>query len=154
MNAPAIRHLLASQRMLAGTERASWMEQDENFPAPATYSMKKSASYGMLPYARPVQLTNVVLYLGAEARSLRSLILSIERGFYADGNLSEHAEHLFSRKAVDFCITEKPDATAWVMMSDGSLVSATVRQEDSGFVVKAGCGFAQHAIGGSGLVKT
>lgn len=148
MDAPAIRALFAATRMLALTDRSVWAENPENYPTYATYSMFKSATWGSLPYVRPVQVKNVVLYLGSEAKSLRSLIYSLQRGYFADDNLSEHAEHLMSRGAVDFCITLKPDPTAWVVMADGSLVSATVRQEDQGFVVKAGCGFAQHRLGG------
>ena len=153
IHAPGIRWLFASQQMLAATDRSVWMEQPENFPAPATFAFKKSASYGALAASRPVQVVNVALYLGSEQKSFRSLILSIYRGFYADGNLSEHAEHLMARKTVDFAVTLKPDPTAWILMEDGTIVSATVKQEDSGFVVKAGCGFAQHALGGGGLVK-
>jgi hypothetical protein len=76
----------------------------------------------------------------------------MQRGFFADGNLSDHADHLMSKKAVGFTVMMKPDPTAWIWMSDGTLVSATVKQEDSGFIVKAGCGFAQHQLGGGGLV--
>jgi hypothetical protein len=154
INAPCIRWLFSSQTILAATDRSVWMQYDATAPDPSTFSFRRSASYGALAASRPVQVVNVALYIGADAKSFRSLILSIQRGFYADGDLSDHAEHLMSRKAVDFCVTLKPDPTAWIVMQDGTLVSATVKQEDSGFVVKAGCGFAQHQLGGEGIVKS
>jgi len=154
INAPTIRSLFSSQTMLMATDRSVWMQYDASAPEPASFSFRRSASYGAIASSRPVQVVNVALYIGAEAKSFRSLILSIQRGFYADGDLSDHAEHLMARKAIDFCVTLKPDPTAWILMQDGSLVSATVKQEDSGFIVKAGCGFAQHQIGGDGLVKS
>ena len=155
MNAPAIRWLFASQSLLAGTERSVWMYPDGlsgQPPTASTYWMKKSSAYGALPYSRPMQVVNVALYIGSDAKSFRSLILSMQRGFFADGDLSEQAEHLMSRNAVGFTVTMKPDPTAWIWMQDGSLLSASIKQKDSGFVVEAGSGFAQHSLGGGGLV--
>jgi len=155
MNASRIWWLFASQSLLAGTDNAVWMYPDGvtgTSPAPATYWMKKSATYGVLPYSRPQQVVNVNLYLGADAKTFRSLILSLQRGFFSDSNLSEHAEHLFSRTAVDFWVTVRPEPIAWIQMADGTLLSASVKQQDTGFIVNAGCGFAQHQLGGGGQV--
>lgn len=154
MNASAIRWMLAAQTFLAGTDQAIWMEQSEPYPTGATFGLRKSANHGTLAYTRPVQLTNVVLYLGAAGKSLRSLILSLYRGFFADENQSWRADHLMSRVAVDFAVIVKPEPQAWILMSDGTFLVASVKQEDTGFVVKAGCGFSQQALGGSGVAKT
>jgi hypothetical protein len=40
------------------------------------------------------------------------------------------------------------------MMADGSLIVATVEQEDTGFLVKSVCGFSQQQLGGSGAVQS
>lgn len=155
MNDAGSRWLFSSQSLLCATDRSIFMYPDGLSgvaPTPSSFWLKKSASYGGMIGTRPVQVQNVCLYLGSDAKSFRSLILSMQRGYFADGDLSEQAEHLMARKAVDFRVLMKPDPTAFILMSDGTLVSATVKQEDSGFIVKAGCGFAQHALGGSGSV--
>jgi hypothetical protein len=155
MNASRVLWLLATQSLLAGTDKSTWMYPDGvtgTPPTPATYWMKKSASYGALANSRPVPVVNVNLYLGADGKTLRSLILSLQRGFFSDAPLSDHAEHLMSRVAVDFWVTLRPEPIAWIRMADGTIVSANVKQQDTGFIVNAGCGFAQHQIGGAGKV--
>jgi hypothetical protein len=140
-----------ARTILAGTQRGVWFDVSTPPPEPATFSLKNTSVYGAGP-AKPQQVTNVTLYASADQRAFRALILNLYRGYYPDTNLAENCDHLMSRHVLDFCVTRHPETVAWLMMADGSLLTSTVRQQDTGFTVNSEAGFAQHILGGGGQV--
>lgn len=148
MGAKRLAWLGVAGRILAGTNRSVWMS-DGNIPTPSTFDLVLTSRNGAAEI-QPKAYGNMLLYVSQDRKSLRALSYSLEGGGYRDIDLSEQASHLLTGKIKDFDIMLNPEPIVWIMLDDGTLVSATLRYTENGIMG----GFAEHALGGSGLVES
>lgn len=140
------------QALLVGNKRNVWFEVSAAPPTPTSFALRSTSEYGA-SVARPREFIDVMLYVSSDQRTLRSMILNRYRGRYYDSDLTATAHHLTSRGVTDFCLGIHPEPVAWMMMDDGSLMSASLLRSDQGASVTARAGIAQHQLGGAGIVK-
>lgn len=138
--------------IIMGNKRNVWFDVSTPPPTPTSFALRSTSEYGAST-ARPKEFIDVMLYVSSDQRSLRSMILNQYRGRYYDSDLSATARHLTSRGIAGFCLGAHPEPVVWMMMDDGSLMTASLTRADQGTAVTAHAGMAQHQLGGGGLVK-
>lgn len=148
MNCRRLAWLSNFGRLLSGTDRSVWMS-DGNIPTPSTFDMMITSRVGSKEIM-PQAMGNMLLYVGADGMTLRALIYSYDAGGYQDIDISETADHLLKPGIIDLAVMQNPEPIAWLLLADGTLVSATIRPIQGG----VSAAFAPHALGGDGDVKS
>lgn len=141
--------LSVAERIIAGTDKKIWMS-DGSIPTPATFDLNVTSHDGAAEI-QPQALDNMMLYVDSTKKKLKAMYFSAEgSGQFVDRDISEHATHLLSRGIEELQVMNNPEPIAWMRMSDGTLVSATIQLGANGIIA----GFAPHELGGDGEVES
>jgi hypothetical protein len=138
-----ITWIAQAQRLIVGTDRATWADTGE-IPTPATFDLN------IVEYAGAADIQakgtgEAVLYAGRDRKTLRALVYQATTAGqgYIDVDLSQNAAHLFRAGIRDLDVASYPYPMAWIVLEDGTVVSVTLD-------IRGGMtAFSRHDLGGT-----
>jgi hypothetical protein len=121
-----ISWITQAQRLIVGTDRATWADAGE-IPTPATFDLN-IVEYAGAAGIQARGAKEAVLYVGRDRKTLRALVYQATTAGqgYVDVDLSQNAAHLFGAGIKDFDVASSPCPLAWIVLNDGTVVSATL----------------------------
>lgn len=138
-----INWLFTQQRVLAGTQRAVWMDTGV-MATPATFDMNRTVSVSSSEI-QPVAYSNMIFFATSDKRNIKAIFFDSDSGGYRLVDASLTAKSLFTSNIVSMVVVEGKIDILWVLLEEGKLLSCTL----SGNVF----GWAEQQLGGQAEIK-
>lgn len=125
-----------------GTSGGEWVPTSEGAViTPNDITVRKQTSHGSAD-ARPVRISQVVLFLQKAKRKVREFAFSFESDGFVASNMTRLAEHITKGGVTEMAYQQEPDSLVWAVRGDGTNLSMTFRRDED--VVA----WARHIAGG------
>lgn len=127
--------------LMAGGAQAIWQDTGAG-TVPVSFDMRACSASGSAAIQAKA-FGSLLVYVGADKRSMYALSYSQDAGGYASSEIAFPARHLLAGGIKEFDVELSPDPTLWIVTDDGKLLSYHL---DPGSGV---AGMAYHPIVGS-----
>jgi hypothetical protein len=128
----AVRAMIALRGLMLLTSGAEWVVtggSQADTIGPNAIKIDNQGYRGCAP-VQPIVVGNTVLFAQRLGGVIRDFTYDLATGGYDGADLTILARHLFEGKSVvKWAYAQAPDSVAWVVLSDGSLVSLTYMKE-------------------------
>lgn len=127
-----IRHLVELNQLLAMTAGSSWTISGDTTGLSAETTSVQPQNYHGVSRVAPLVVGTNILYVQSQSKKVRDLGYSFDIDGYAGEDLTLLANHLVDKRTiVDWAFALNPYSLAWIVMSDGALLSMTYLKEQS-----------------------
>lgn len=122
-----IQHVVTMERLIVHTDASAWsVGGHQGNPLDATsIDAKVIEDIGCHDVA-PLTFDGVVIYARRKGFGVRMIAPAQTLSGYQGVSVSDHAQHLFGYRIVDWCHQEDPFGLIWAVREDGKLLSGTL----------------------------
>ncbi|MGI6076169.1 MAG: hypothetical protein ACOYD9_07380 [Pyramidobacter sp.] len=124
-----IRHFVGLGSLIVLTSGSEWLISADGAITPKNINAKPQGYRGCTGLD-PIVVGNMVLFVQSQGCRVRDLGYQYETDSYTGNDLSIMAAHLLRDASVrDWCWQQEPDSMAWIVRTDGVLMSLTYLRE-------------------------
>ncbi|MDP5239927.1 hypothetical protein Q9Q94_10305 [Uliginosibacterium sp. 31-16] len=137
-----IRHLVSARNMLPLTFSGEFSAAGGTSGiTPSSVKLQPQTFHGTSS-VRPIRIGSEVIFLQRDMKKVRAISYSVTEDANVAPDLTMFAEHITGSGVIDMAFAQDPDYIAWMVRSDGQLISLTLSRDFQS------TGWARHATDG------